>query len=1024
MSRWGLRLGLRLAGLAALVGAAAPRLAAGGETAAANDVVYRQVVDLRAGQVLHAVAVQRGVDVALDLYDPAGRLQLEVDSPTGESGVERLWFVAPRDGRYLLLARRLSAAAGGGFTVTIDPPRAPSAAAGIRARACLAESEGDATLRAAAAGRRRASLDAYRRAMSLWRSLGDAEAEARAATKLGSAWSALGDIRRAVETWEQALALLEAHGLAGALPLLHTKLGYGYSRLGEPSRARASFEAALAAARRLGDSGEEVGALTGLAELLHSGGEPWDALVRFDEALAVAHDAGETAGEAGACKAQAALLTVLGQLDEAKEMATRAAALYERLHDPAGEGVALMYLGWARKLAGDPVAARRDLDRALALVQGAGDRQDEAVVFERLGMLARDTGRPADAVAHDRQALGIFHDEGDLQDEARTLSNLGYALVLAGDPAGGLAAEQEAIPRLTAMREPSAEGYALYRRGLAERALGRLTQARQDVELCLDLLDGIRQRARSEGLRMSYLDLVHDSYELLVDLLMDMHARDPRAGNDRAALAAAERGRARGLLDQVALARLRGVGEDGGVRRRLRQVDERIRNLQLSTAYGADGAIVRGAGEAAPPALSALLAERRRVLVEVEGPGDASAAAPRVLDVRSIQARLLDAGTVLLMYSLGEKRSFLWALTRDRLESAVLPPRSWLEKGARQLHDLLASGRSHGDQVQAELIAGELSRRLLAPVAALIAGRRLAIVPDGALAYLPFGALPEPGGEAPLLAGHELVVLPSASVEAAVRVRSARRRRSPARLAVVADPLLPGASAGAPPPAALARQVAAVPASSGTAGERTLQDLGLRRLPPLAYAREEAESILALVPPEARLGALGADASRDLVLSGALAPYAIVHFASHALIHPSVPELSGLALAAHDSEGHPRLGFLPSFEIAELRLPAELVVLSACSTGLGKALRGEGLVGLTQSFFQAGAARVLVSLWNVDDRATAHLMEDLYRRLLGAGRTPAAALCEAQLALRRDPRWAAPYYWAGFELEGDWRPLQ
>jgi CHAT domain-containing protein len=204
---------------------------------------------------------------------------------------------------------------------------------------------------------------------------------------------------------------------------------------------------------------------------------------------------------------------------------------------------------------------------------------------------------------------------------------------------------------------------------------------------------------------------------------------------------------------------------------------------------------------------------------------------------------------------------------------------------------------------------------------------------------------------------------------------------------------------------------------------RSVRDLGLRQLLPLPYARLEAQAIQAFAPPARRFVAVGADASLALVTRGALALYQILHFASHALIHPSAPELSGIVLAAPDAAGHPRPGFLQSFEISELHLAAELVVLSACRTGLGPEVHGEGLLGLTQSFFQAGATRIVVSLWDVDDRATAVLMERFYTELLLHHQPPAAALRTAQLALRADPRFAAPYYWAGFELQGDWRAL-
>jgi CHAT domain-containing protein len=139
------------------------------------------------------------------------------------------------------------------------------------------------------------------------------------------------------------------------------------------------------------------------------------------------------------------------------------------------------------------------------------------------------------------------------------------------------------------------------------------------------------------------------------------------------------------------------------------------------------------------------------------------------------------------------------------------------------------------------------------------------------------------------------------------------------------------------------------------------------------------------------------------------------------LINSVHPELSGLVLSLVDPQGRPQEGFLRLHDIYNLKLGADLVVLSACQTALGKDIRGEGLIGLTRGFMYAGAPRVVASLWEVDDRATAELMKRLYEGMLVRGLTPAAALRDAQLALRRDRRWSDPFYWGAFVLQGEWK---
>jgi CHAT domain-containing protein len=191
-------------------------------------------------------------------------------------------------------------------------------------------------------------------------------------------------------------------------------------------------------------------------------------------------------------------------------------------------------------------------------------------------------------------------------------------------------------------------------------------------------------------------------------------------------------------------------------------------------------------------------------------------------------------------------------------------------------------------------------------------------------------------------------------------------------------------------------------------------------LPRLPYTRQEAEAILALAPSTKRRAALGFEANRAAAMSEDMSKYRIIHFATHSLLDTTQPELSSIALSMLDRQGRPQNGYLRAHDVFNLRLGAELVVLSGCRTGLGKEVKGEGLYGMTRGFMYAGSKRVVVSLWDVQDQATARLMSDFYRGLLGPKRPHvAAALRAAQIAIWREGRWQAPYYWAGFVLQGE-----
>jgi CHAT domain-containing protein len=298
--------------------------------------------------------------------------------------------------------------------------------------------------------------------------------------------------------------------------------------------------------------------------------------------------------------------------------------------------------------------------------------------------------------------------------------------------------------------------------------------------------------------------------------------------------------------------------------------------------------------------------------------------------------------------------------------------------------------------------AAALSRMLVGPFESRLGRARLVIVADGLLHAVPFGALPLASGE-PLLARHELARLPSASLAPALRMQPAKAAGSGPRVAVLADPVFACDDARGAGGSAERR-----PCASSTPWTR------------LRFSRVEAESIAAVAG--ATTVALDFDAARATLDRPDFRHASILHFATHVVIGDEHPSRSGVVLSLFDREGRPADGVLNLPAIAALDLDASTVVLSACRTALGAPLRGEGLIGLARSFFVAGASRVVASLWDVQDRATADLMREFYRGLLQRKLSPAAALRAAQLALRASPDFSHPYYWAGFVMAGDWRP--
>ncbi|MBO0783823.1 MAG: CHAT domain-containing protein, partial [Ktedonobacteraceae bacterium] len=272
-----------------------------------------------------------------------------------------------------------------------------------------------------------------------------------------------------------------------------------------------------------------------------------------------------------------------------------------------------------------------------------------------------------------------------------------------------------------------------------------------------------------------------------------------------------------------------------------------------------------------------------------------------------------------------------------------------------------------------------------------------------------------PAYPTPLIVKHEIIHLPSASALAVLRRELTERRPAPKMVAILADPVF---SLDDSRVKLAGRHLA----QDGNLSDltRAINDVrgDLKRL---LMTREEAQAISSITPPDEQLEALDFHASRALCTSDALSQYRIVHFATHGLLDSEHPYLSGLVLSLVNEQGQPQDGFLRLPEIFNLRLPAELVVLSACQTGLGKEVKGEGLVGLTRGFMYAGAVRVMASLWQVDDVATAELMKRFYRLMLQEEMRPAAALRAAQIEMLKKTQWQLPYYWGAFVLQGEWK---
>jgi CHAT domain-containing protein/predicted negative regulator of RcsB-dependent stress response len=872
------------------------------------------------------------------------------------------------------------------------------------------------------------------RALDISERLAFDEGTALALDCLGVASSIGGDVLQAQDQFERALAIAIRIKVPRVLALTNLNLGYLHSDLGNMELALSSYKAALAIWQETNEQQQRAATLTAMAGVYNQQGEKSTALDLHGQALKIFRTIGHRNGEAATLNGIGYLYDTLGDRSQSLKCFTRAFELYAAIENQHYAAVTSAYIGRVHLALGDNERALESFNRKLSISRVVQDRRMESYALRDIGSVLTEKGQTKEALARYRQALSLSQDVKDRRGAALILVAIGKLAEKLGDKAEALANYEQALSLMQAVADRRGEVQTLMDLASAKRDLGRLDDARRDIESSLRLIENLRTKISSPALRMSYLETVYRHYEFYVDLLMRKNERDPSGGFATLALEVNEHARARTLLENLIAARTdirQGVDpqlleEERQIQQRLNEkAEQQTRLLSSRTQPEREAAIQQE--------IESLLSQYKEVESRVrdQSPKYAALTQPRPLNLASIQLEL-DEDTVLLEYALGSARSYAWAVTRHSIESFNLPPRAEINRSAKVVYDTLSQPAASTPVDNYRAAENELSKILLDPVAHLLPGKRLVIVADGILQYIPFTALPDPavkegGLRVPLVVKHEIVTLPSISTLAVLRNELRGRMVAGKTLAVIADPVFEKDD----PRVRLSRlqgrtQVArSVVALRGSEMDQPLLQVKLDNKPlifeRLPFSLEEAQAILDLARGQKIMRAVGFDANLKAALDPAIGDYRIIHFATHALLNNSHPELSGIVLSLVDQTGRTQDGFLRLNEIYNLNLAADLVVLSACQTALGKESRGEGLIGLTRGFMYAGVPRIVATLWRITDRTTAEFMRYFYEALLNQGESPSKALRTAQIRMWEINKSAIPHYWSAFTLQGEWR---
>jgi CHAT domain-containing protein len=930
---------------------------------------------LRAGDILHARADQQELDLSLSLRDSSDREVQggDVFSANYVQGyVEQLVAAVPHEGDYTLRLQAAGPLASGTYrlsaAVAASTPRGRALAEGFGLlmdglRLQRLGKQGDAIAKLDAAAARLSGADAP-------------DLEAKAAQVSGGARFLSGDNAGAREVLERSLELARRAGPAQESDTLDV-LARALLVAGELQQAIDASRRAVILSRQLGSPLHQATKVNTLAMVYREAGQAERALSYLLPAIEALDD--RLAGPRAQLQVTAGNIhTRAGEAVKALPLLQAAADWYRRAGDRRMEAIALHGMG-------------------LAYLQL--DSNAEAIdAFEASSRLERPPDN-ATALAFDAAYSAVAH---------RRLGRL--------DEAAGLLTHALEVGR--AAGDTSLQLHCLVQMAQIELARGHHDEALRHVESAVDLSFATREGLRSPATRAGFLSSRAEILELRTDVLMALDAARPDGGYAARAFTALNDVKARGLTEMV----VRGTPTASSDRERELEIEINRLERERSSARPSDLRAAAELGRQINELLVELEAAREPAQRPLSLPGRGT------FTVEAVRA-LLDPGTALVQYGYGRQKIYGWLITREEFRSFAVGERDAVDERARRAYSLLVARADQGRgqpaderrqsleraDREAESLLADLGGLLLGPARTRLDAQRLAVVAEGALQYLPFAALTlDSGREAPQSADREIVYLPSVAVLHALRARGARRGPARHTIALFADPVFSADDARV-------RGAESRPSAEPDDVMRSAEESGVQQLSRLRFSRHEADAIAAVAPAAGTMKALDFAASRPSLREAVSGRYRILHFATHGLVNHVHPDLSGLVLSLVDPLGVPQDGFFRLHEIYGLQLDAELVTLSACRTAFGRELRGEGLAGLSQGFLAAGATRVLASLWNVDDRATAELMKHFYAALVRDNRPATAALRKAQSELRKSPRWRSPYYWAGFVLQGDWR---
>lgn len=870
--------------------------------------------------------------------------------------------------------------------------------------------------------------------------------------------------KQAITLYQKALEIARATSdLSKEAKILH-RLGVSYGNLAEYEQAIVSLERSLEIARKLADTDREAYVLVSLARTYRHLFKDEQAAFFIEQAAEIADNIEKSEDKADFFGYLGMISRDFGNHEKGILFLQHSIDIHQQISNIAGEAGSLLNLGNAYAVIAEHEQSAIVREQSLLIFRELGDRHMEAHLLNHLGSTYNSLGQYEKAIRALMQSLELARELGNSQAESGALGNLGvtYSLLEQYDKAlvfhqksfdieverkGFLEASpqnlgtvyyelgkyQQALTLLNQSleierrnRDIQGEIKALYILGAVYSQIQQYIKAISSYERAIEISEKNRGQLVSIELRQNYFRSVQDIYRSYLGLLMDLHRQNPTQDYALRAFEISEKSRARVLLELLTESNTDlNANLDPNFQQREQELSQQLNQVekQRITIFNNSNS-TDGQKQAVNQKLEQILTDFQELenKIRLDNPKYTDLQYPETISVSELQNQILDEDTVLLQYFLDDEKSYLWVVTKESFHSYELPSEADITQTAKALFgDPLTSDKATKSALAGSLqkrrldLTSQLSEQIIQPAAQHLTKKRIVIVPDGELNYFPFSILTTGANSTQTLSEQfELVNLPSSSTLATIRRDTVRPIPDQPSLSIFADPVFSTKDCRFTnsPDCDQNRLVAA--RSRASRGDfLTWDDL------PGTYT--EATNILKLFPDKTKIkSAFGFAAQRENIVDDQLQGRDIIHFATHGFFHQTKPEQSGLVFSLVNEAGENQNGFLRLDSIFNMQLDADLVVLSACQTGVGEDIPGEGIVGLSRGFMYAGTPRLLMSLWQVDDAATAEFMTRFYQNLLEEKLTAAIALKETQREMREETKWTHPQYWAAFILQGDW----